>query len=214
MIKLSPVYCYIVYVPSLETASLRQLLEKDVVWSMDKPQKEAVINLKKLVTKTPVLKFLDPNLPNRVTSDASKIGLGAVIEQKDEDDNEWHPIAFASRSMQSSEQNYSQLEKETLSIVFACEKFGEYLYGQTFEMCNDHLPLKSIFTKPLSKAPARIQRFLLRLQRYNFDMQYVKGNLLFIPDTLSRASLPDDTQEISEDELNAYIHSRYKHGNQ
>ena len=70
-----------------------------------------------------------------------------------------------------------------------------------------HLPLKAIFNKPLIKAPARIQRFLLRLQRYSFDMQYVKGNLLFVADTLSRAALPDEISEIPEDELNSYVYS-------
>ena len=118
--------------------------------------------MKQLVTETPVLKFYNPNLPIKISSDASRAGLGAVIEQKH--DNNWHPVAFASRSLQSSECNYSQLEMEKLPTVFACEKFYYYIHGQRFDVYNDHMPLKGIFNKPLSKAPARIQRFLLRLQ--------------------------------------------------
>ena len=69
------------------------------------------------------------------------------------------------------------------------------------------MTLKGIFNKPLSKAPARIQRFLLRLQRYNFYMDYVKGKLLCVPDTLSRASLQEDKSEIPEGDLEGYVHS-------
>ena len=85
-------------------------------------------------------------------------------------------------------------------IVFACEKFSDYIYGQRFNIYNDDMPLKGIFNKPLLKAPARIQLFLLLLQQYNFYMHYVKGKLLYVPDTLSRTSLP-------ERDLESYGHS-------
>ena len=77
---------------------------------MDKPHFEAVDKLKSLITIAPILKFYNPDLLIKVSADASKDGLGAVIEQKHEDD--WHSIAYASRSLQSSEKNYSQIEKE------------------------------------------------------------------------------------------------------
>ena len=69
--------------------------------------------------------------------------LGAVLEQKH--DETWYPVAFASRSLTLAEKNYCQLEKEILSIVFACSKFHEYIYGMKFDIYNDHLPLKSLF---------------------------------------------------------------------
>ena len=69
------------------------------------------------------------------------------------------------------------------------------------------MPLKGIFNKPLSKAPARIQTFLLRLQRYNSYMHYVKGKLLYVPHTLSRASLQEDKSEIPEGDLESYVYS-------
>ena len=73
--------------------------------------------------------------------------------------------------MTSSEENYSQLEKQILSIVFACERFNAFLYGQDFLVLNDHKPLQALFQKPILKAPPRIQRFLLSLQKYRFTMQ-------------------------------------------
>ncbi len=104
------------------------------------------------------------------------------MEQKHGED--WHPIAlYASRS-------FKKIRNELLSnrkrnIVFACSKFHNYVYGRTFLVFNDHLPLKSIFKKSITKSPARIQRFLLRLQRYNFEMHYIRGTQLTVPDALT-----------------------------
>ena len=154
-----------------------------------------------------MLKYYDPNLPTRVYSDASTTGLGAVLEQKHEDENEWYPVGYASRSMNKSEKNYCQIEQETLSIVFATTKFHNYLYGTQFHVYNDHLPLKSIFMKSITQAPPRIQRFLLRLQKYDFQMHFIPGKDLVVSDALSCASLEDDKPEISEEEMNCHVHS-------
>ena len=81
------------------------------------------------------------------------------------------------------------------------------LYGQRFVVYNDHLPLRSIFNKPLAKSPARIQRFLLRLQRYDFTVEYIPGRQMLVADALSRAPLPENTPEIPDAEVNTYIHS-------
>ena len=108
--------------------------------------------------------------------------------------------------MTQCEKNYCQLEKETPAIVFACERFRQYIYGQKFDIYNDHQPLKSIFNKTLTKCPPRIQRFLLRLQQYDFEMHYIKGSQLSIPDALSRAPLSDITPEIPETEITCHVH--------
>ena len=154
------------------------------------------------------LKFFDKNLPIKSACDASKLGLAAMLEQLH--GSVWYPTGFASRLLTAAEQNYSQIEKETLSIVFSCEKFHEYVYGLRFVVENDHKPLISIFQRALSKSPPRIQRFLLRLQRYNFQFKYVPGNQLFIADILSRLPLPDSTSEIKNDEMNYFVHSVIK----
>ena len=135
--------------------------------------------MKKLLTKTHIFKKFNQKLATQITSDALCTGLGAILEQKFEEN--WYPIAYASRISRSAEQNYCQLERETLSILFACTKFHQYVYGRQFHVYNDHKPLKSIFNKPLHKAPARTQLFLLRLQQYNFDMHYLAGSFLYIP---------------------------------
>ena len=78
---------------------------------------------------------------------------------------------------------------ETLAIVFGCKRFHQYLYGKEIEVESDHKPLEGIFTKPIAKAPPRIQRLLLRLRHYHLKVKYVPGKLMFIADALSRAHL-------------------------
>ncbi len=94
-----------------------------------------------------------------------------------------------------------------MSIVFATKKFHEYVYGTKFEVSNDLLPLRSIFNKSITKAPPRIQRFLLCLQKDGFVMHYIPGKDLLVADTLSRSSLLNSGSEIPSNEINCYVHN-------
>ena len=94
-----------------------------------------------------------------------------------------------------------------MQIAFATHKFHEYLYGSKLDVHNDHLPLKSIFSKPLAKAPAIIQRFLLLLQQYDFSRHYLPGKHLKVTDALSQASLSECDLETPEEELDHYVHT-------
>ena len=153
-----------------------------------------------MVTQSPVLGFYDPKAPRRVTADASMLPgtLGAVLEQRLEEEGK--PIAYPARALTETEKRYTLIEKETLAIVFVCELFHEYFYGLTFEVHSDHQLLKSIFKKHLHECPPRIQRHLLRLQRYDFVVCYARGNSIPVPDTLSRNVLMDEQLKLTEDE--------------
>ena len=97
-------------------------------------------------------------------------------------------MSFASRALARTETRYAQIEKELRVIVFVCEKFDKYIFGRdVVKVETDHKPLEEIFKKSLCNAPARLQRLLLRLQRYNLQVRYKEGPLMFIADTLSRA---------------------------
>ena len=91
------------FVPRLsdETAPLRELFKKDVQFVMQKLQMDALRQLQRLITTVPILQYYDPNLPTRLQTDSSLLGLGAMIEQCL--DGEWHPIAFTSRGLEKSE---------------------------------------------------------------------------------------------------------------
>lgn len=176
------------FLPNLSdmTKPLRELTQQDVEWDWGDEQARALDRLKDSVTRTPVLRYY--NLEDEVTiqCDASQSGLGAALLQNGQ------PIAYASRALTSAETRYAQIEKELLAIVFACERFNAYLYGRDeITVETDHKPLESIVLKPLNSAPQRLQRMLLRLQKYNLVLKYKKGKDMFLADTLSRAFLPE-----------------------
>lgn len=165
---------------------LRDLTKKDIAWSWDCPQQDAFRKLKQAVASTPVLKYYDVKAEVTLECDASQSGLGAAMKQNGQ------PVAYASRALTPTEQNYAQIEKELLAIVFACERFTEYIYGKAqVNVQTDHKPLESIVLKPLCQAPKRLQRMLLRLQKFDLKVKYCKGSELHLADTLSRAYLPE-----------------------
>ncbi|XP_041439819.1 uncharacterized protein K02A2.6-like [Xenopus laevis] len=163
------------------TAPLRLLLSKDTMWQWNPEQQDAFQKLKDALVCAPVLSFFDPREPVELHADASKDGLGACLIQKNK------PVIYASRALTKTEQNYAQIEKELLAIVFAFKKFHQYVFGISVMVRSDHKPLEAIVTKNLSKAPARLQRMLLQLQKYDFQIVYTPGKDMLIPDTLSRA---------------------------
>ena len=116
-------------------------------------------------------------------------------------------MSFESRALTQTETRYAQIEKELLAIVFACEKFDKYIFRRdVVHVETDHKPLE-IFKKSLCDAPARLQRMLLHLQRYNLDVRYKRGALMYIVDTLSRAYLPETlpSEEVKSLELVDHI---------
>lgn len=111
------------------------------------------------------------------------------------------PVAYGSRALTDAQKRYAQIEKELLAIVYGCEKFHQYIYGKEVEVESDHKPLESIFKKSLHQAPPRLQRMLLRLQRYNLKVTYKPGKEMHIADALSRAYLNEHTEDLLGQEL-------------
>lgn len=187
---------------STKTAPIRELLKHDVNFQWEKPQEDALKKIKHVLTSQPVLVFFDVKKPVTISCDASKSGLGAVLLQEE------RPVAYASRSLTNTEVRYAQIEKELLAVVFALERFHEYTYGQQVTVQSDHKPLESIVKKPLAEAPPRLQRMLLRLQKYDFKLIYTPGKYLTVADTLSRAH-PKDTDSTGnmDTELEQFVHS-------
>ena len=179
------------FIPNLSEvdAPLRQLVKNDVEFAWQPAQQQAFDKLKQLCTHPSLLKFYDPARPVEIFSDASSMGLGAVLLQDDQ------PVAFSSRSLTDAETRYAQIEKEMLSIVHACIKFHHYIFGRHVTIFNDHKPLEDIYKKPLLSTPMRIQRMRLRLQWYDITVSYRRGKDMELPDTLSRAQLTDNTPE-------------------
>lgn len=174
---------------------LRQLTHKDTMWEWTEIHETAFRRLKDKITDAPLLKYYDQTEELTLQCDASETGLGAALTQKGK------PVAFASRALTPTERGYAQIEKECLAIVFGMEKFHQYTYGRKVTIQSDHKPLENIVRKPLLSAPKRLQRMLLRLQKYDIDVTYVPGRDLLLADTLSRAYLPDSEQGETESDL-------------
>ena len=143
-----------------------------------------------------VLAHYDPSRPLRLAADASAYGIGAVISHVMPDGEE-HPVAFASRSLQNSERNYAQLEKEALALVFGIKKFHQYLYGRKFTLVTDHKPLLAILG-PKKEIPsltaARLQRWAILLSAYNYTLEFKPTALHGNADGLSRLPLPSTSK--------------------
>ena len=86
--------------------------------------------------------------PYTLEIDASGRGIGAVLLQKQDEDGKLHPVAFASRSLNAAERNYSISELETLAVVWAISHFHAYLYGQQVTVMTDHAAVKPILERP------------------------------------------------------------------
>ncbi|GFN85683.1 retrovirus-related pol polyprotein from transposon 297-like protein [Plakobranchus ocellatus] len=126
--------------------------------------------------------------------DASSTGLGACLLQ------EGRPVAYASRALTECETRYAQIEREMLAIVFAAERFSNYIYGREIEVQSDHRPLETITKKSLHTASPRLQTMMLRLMRYNLHVKYTPGSQMYIADTLSRAYMLDQSDMNNDDD--------------
>ena len=178
---------------------LRALLSPRAVWLWGPAQEEAFNAIKSELANPATLALYDPAIPTKISADASAYGLGAVLLQQHAD--MWQPVAFASRSMTDTERRYSQIEKEALALVWACEKFGDYAIGKDITLETDHKPLVPLLGKTnLDCLPPRVLRFRIRLMRFSYTITHIPGKQLYTADTLSRAPVatPDSTH-LAED---------------
>ena len=118
---------------------LHKLLKKDVKFEWKPEQKHTFQHLKAKLTSQPILQYPDFSKEFILTTDANNAGLGAVLSQgllgKD------LPVAYASRSLNKAEINYTTNEKELLAIVWATRYFRPYLYRRHFKIVTDHKAL-------------------------------------------------------------------------
>ena len=119
--------------------------------------------------------YLDTTEETILTADASPVGISAILSQKVDHSDDSNGIAYASHALSPVEWRYSQTEKEALSIVWAIECFHLYIYGYSFTLITDHKPLEVIYCNANSKPSAQIERWVLRLQPYNFSIVYKPG---------------------------------------
>ena len=194
------------FIPGLATdcAVLNDLLQKKSKWQWTTTHAKAVNAVKTALTSADILTHYDPSLPLSLACDASPVGVGAVIFHTFPGGKE-KPVAYASRKLTSAEQNYAQIQKEALGIVFGVQKFKQYLMGRKFQLLTDHKPLITIFhpNKGIPEmAASRLQRWAIILSSYDYEVKYQPSSLHGNADGLSRLPLheepleQDDSREI------------------
>ncbi|XP_049279570.1 uncharacterized protein K02A2.6-like [Anopheles funestus] len=177
------------FIPHLSsrTESLRCFLRGEVD-SFGCEQKSAFEDLQKeLASTVHRLGFFDPKDRTELYVDASPVGLGAVLTQRDNIDKA-RIISFASKGLTKTEKVYPQTQREALAIVWAVEKFYPYLFGKHFTVFTDHKTLEYIFNAKYQegrRACSRAEAWALRLQPYDFSVVHIPGTSN-ISDILSR----------------------------
>ncbi|GKA98450.1 reverse transcriptase domain-containing protein [Tanacetum coccineum] len=154
--------------------------------------------LKKILTEAPILIAPNWDPPFELMCDASDYAIGAVLGQQIE--KHFRPIHYASKTMTEAESNYTTTEKEMLAVVYAFKKFRSYLIMNKSIVYTDHSALKYLFAK--KDAKARLLRWVLLLQEFDFKVIDTKGAENYAADHLSRLENPYenvlDPKEINE----------------
>ena len=173
---------------------LQPLIRESAEWSWNSSQQKAFDSTKDELTETPVLAYFNPKAEHVVQTDASMKGLGAVLLQ------EGRPVIYVSRTLTPAEERYSNIERELLGLVFGMERLHNYVYGEPIRVQTDHKPLETIWKKGIAAASPRLQRLLLRLARYEIQVEYISGKENAVADALSRVDplspKPMDTKQM------------------
>jgi hypothetical protein len=169
---------------------LTLLTRLDEPWRWEEEQREAFRLLKSYLADAPRLNRPDPEKPYTLHTDWSVHGLGAVLIQLDEEGQE-RVVAYASRSNNRAESNYSSYEGECLAVVWAVQHFRAYLWGNSCTVVTDHQPLLWLMSN--DRLRGKLARWALILQEYDLKVRHRPGTTNQDADGLSRNPLP--TQE-------------------
>ncbi|OBZ81090.1 Transposon Ty3-I Gag-Pol polyprotein, partial [Choanephora cucurbitarum] len=162
-------------------------------------------NLKQALLHAPILQPPNLELPFQVATDASDVGIGAVLYQQESVSTKPHYIGFMARSLTKSERNYGTTKRELLAIVFALQKFHTYLWGRHFLLHTDHKALVFIHTQ--KDLNAMLTNWFDTILNYNFTVIHLPGIDNILPDSLSR--LFHSKKELGEGNSDKIYSSHY-----
>ena len=183
------------FLPQLSDVSepLRNLTKEQNQFIWSNVHQDAFNKLTQLISEPPPLCYYDLEEVVTIETNASDYGLGTVLLQAG------RPVTFAGRTMTETERRYSQIEKECLALLCGCTRFDHYLHRrEKITAVTDHMPQETILAKSINSAPKRLQRMMLRLQKYRLNIVYKKGTQMYISDHLSRSALPNGRTQKKE----------------
>ncbi|XP_076301613.1 uncharacterized protein LOC143219562 [Lasioglossum baleicum] len=172
------------FVPDFTTKakSLIDLLGKGGKFKWTEEQENSFKQLREELCREPILQYPDFSKPFVITTDASEYAVGAVLSQGEIGND--LPIAYASRSLNKAERNYSATEKECLAMVYAVKYFRPYVYGTKFTLVTDHRPL--VWLHSVKDPTSRLMKWKLRLLEYDYQVVHKSGKTNKNADALSR----------------------------
>ena len=185
---------------SRKAKPLNELTKKGTPFLWTEKAQESFMELKRRLVTSPVLAHADPALPFRLTTDASRTGLGWVLEQKQ--DGKFRVICYGGKSLTPAQSNYGISDLEALAVVTAIKDLDCYLRYQKFTILTDHQPLKYMLTNA-NPPPGRWSRWIALLSPYQFEVEYLKGSANNVADTLSRQK--HSTVASDQDDLETYL---------
>ncbi len=162
---------------------LTRLLKKDVPFLWNDAQKHSFTTLKNALTHAPVLAFPDYKLPFTICTDASALGIGAVLMQTEEGKRP-HAIAYASRVLTSAESKCSITYLEALAVVWALQHFRYNIFGYPVTVYTDHTAVTQLFHG--TNLTGRLARWYLTIQQFEPTLKYLPGKANTVADALSR----------------------------
>lgn len=172
---------------------LQRLTSKNVKFEIDDKCRLAFEELKEKLISQPVLAIFDRLRETELQTDASAVGFGAVLLQR-QDDGKMHPVYYYSKATSPEEARCHSYELETLAIVYALRRLRSYLYGVSFKIITDCSALSLTFDK--KNISPKIARWALESQHYNFRIQHRSGVLMGHADALSRCHRADSVEPI------------------
>lgn len=149
---------------------LSQLLKNGMRFIFRADQEQAFEQLKMILTKDLILKLYRVNAETELHTDAFTYGLGAILLQRDAEDNQLHPVYYASWKTSEVEERYSSYELEVLAVIKALRKFRVYLLGVPFRIVTDC----RAFVQTMSKKDAclRVTQWALRLKEFEYTVEH------------------------------------------
>ena len=182
-------YFYGRMIPDFATKMLplNENRKEELRW--DKEEQNAFENIKNELCANPLVQPYSLTKEATVTTDASEKAIGGVLSQ------EGHPVIYISRKLSQAEQNYCNIERKALAIVFVVTRLKQFLLGRKFTLQTDHKPLKYLFApdEEIPKtASARITRWAIALMGFDFELKYKPGEQIPHADALSRLDFDDD----------------------
>lgn len=174
---------------SLIARPLSDMLKKDTKFEFGERENEAFLRLKMILTQQPVLKLYRIGAETELHTDASSLGYGMILMQKESNDNTFHPVYYASGKTTPAESRYCSYELEVLAIVKALEKFRVYLLGIPFKIITDCQAFAMTMRK--EKLCVRVARWALMLEEFNYEVCHRPGKSMGHVDALSRNPLPE-----------------------